>query len=88
MLSVNFLKVLLYLLTGMYLLMGHFFVRSTAAFSLSLSCSTSSQPYIVRSVVCSPVLDEHVGLSMILYLYKYNEMGWACGAYGWGEGGV
>ena len=72
MLSVNFLKVLLYLLTGMYLLMGHFFVSSTAAFSLSLSCSTSSQSYIIRSIVCSPFLHEHVGLSMFLYLYKYE----------------
>ena len=54
------------------LLMGHFSVISTAAFSLFLSCSTSSQSYIIRSVVCSPFLDEHVGLSMILYLYKYD----------------
>ena len=72
MLSVNFLKLLLYLLTGISLLMGHFSVRSTAAFILSLSCSTSSQSYIVRSIVCSSFLHEHVGLSMILYLYKYD----------------
>jgi hypothetical protein len=72
MLSVNFLKVLLYLLTRISLLMGHFSVRSTAAFSLSLSCSTSSQSYIVRSIVCYPFLHEHIGLSMILYLYKYD----------------
>jgi len=72
MLSVNFLKVLLYLLTRISLLMGHFSFRSTAAFSLFLSCSTSSQSYIVRSIVCSAFLHEHVGLSMILYLYKYD----------------
>jgi hypothetical protein len=45
--SVNFLKVLLYLLKWISLLMGHFSVRSTAAFSLFLSCSTSSQSYIL-----------------------------------------
>ena len=72
MLSVNFLKVLLCLLMRISLLMGHFSVRSTAVFSLFLSCSTSSQSYIVRSVVCYPFLHEHVGLSMILYLYKYD----------------
>jgi len=65
MLSVNFLKVLLYLLMRISLLMGHFSVRSTAAFSLFLSCSTSSQSYII-------FMHEHVGLSMILYLYKYD----------------
>jgi len=54
MFSVNFLKVLLYLLMRISLLMGHFSVRSTAAFSLFLSCSTSSQSYMVRSIVCSP----------------------------------
>ena len=70
--KVNFLKVLLYSLTRISLLMGHFPVRSTAAFSLSISCSTSSQSYIMRSIVCSPLLHEHVGLSMILYLYKYD----------------
>ena len=54
MLSVSFLKVLLYLLMRISLLMGHFSVRSTAAFSLFLSCYTTSQSYIVRSIVCSP----------------------------------
>ena len=38
MLSVNFLKLLLYLLTRISLLLGHFSVRSNAAFSLFLSC--------------------------------------------------
>jgi len=71
MLSVNFLNVLLDLLMRISLLMGHFSFRSTAAFCHSLSCSTSSQSYIIRSIVCSPFLHEHVGLSMILYLYKY-----------------
>jgi hypothetical protein len=63
MLSVNLLKVLLYLLTRIFLLMDHFSVRSTAVFSVFLSCSTSSQLYIIRSIVCSPFLHEHVGLS-------------------------
>ena len=35
-------------------------------------------------------------LSLVIHLTQYcagdkiekNEMGWACGAYGWGEGGV
>jgi len=72
MLSVNFLKVLLCLLMRISLLMGHFSVRSTAVFSLFLSCSTSSQSYIIWSIVCSPFLHEHVGLSIILHLYKYD----------------
>ena len=72
MLSVNFLKFLLYLLTRISLLMDHFSVRSTEAFSLFHSCSISSQSYIVRSIVCSAFLREYVGLSMILYLYKYD----------------
>ena len=72
MLCVNFLKFLLYLLTRISLLMGHFSVRSTAAFSLFRSCSNSSQSYIVWSIVCSPFLHEHVGLSLLLYLFKYD----------------
>ena len=48
-LSVNFLKVLLYLLMRISLLMGHFSVRSTAAFSLYLSCSTSHSHFVVLS---------------------------------------
>jgi len=71
MLSVNFLNILLYLLTRISLLMDHFSVRSTAAFSVFLSFSTSAQSYIIWSIVCS-FLHEHVGLSMILYLYKYD----------------
>jgi hypothetical protein len=63
MVSVNFLKVLLYLLMRISLLMGHFSVRSTAAFSLYLSCSTSSQS--LRSFVsCFVVTD---GTKLILF---------------------
>ena len=72
-LSVNFLKVLLYLLMGISLLTGQCSDLSTAAFSLSLSCSTSSQSYTnIWSVVCSPFLQGHIGLSVILYFYKYD----------------
>ena len=72
MLSVNFVKVLLYLLTRISLLMGHFSVHITADFSLFLSCSTSSKSYIVWSIVCSPFF-HYVGLSMILFLYMYDQ---------------
>ena len=68
-LSVNFLISLLYLLISVSLLTGQFSDRSTAALSLSLSCSTSSQSNIMWSIVCSPLLQEHMGLSLILYLY-------------------
>ena len=64
MFSVNFLKFLLYLLSRISLLMGRFSVRSIAAFSPSISRSTISQPYIVRSVVCSAFVLEHVRLSV------------------------
>jgi hypothetical protein len=72
MLSVNFLKVLLYLLMRISLLMSHFSVRITAGFSLFPSCFNSAQWYIIWSIVCSPFFHEHVGPSMILYLYKYD----------------
>ena len=72
MLSVNFLKILLYLLMRISLFMGHFSVCSTADFSLFLSCSTSSQWHNIRSIGCSPFLHEHFGLSVILYFYKYE----------------
>ena len=71
-LSVNFLKGLLCLLIRISLLTGQFSDLSTAAFSLSLSCSTSSQSYNIWSVVCSPFLQRHIGLSIILCLYKCN----------------
>jgi hypothetical protein len=60
----NFLKFLLYLLISISLLTGQFSDRNTAAFSLSLSCSTSSQSNNMWSIVCSPLLQEHVGLSV------------------------
>ena len=62
-LSVNLLNSLLYLLISVCLLTGQFSDRSTAALSLSLSFSASSQSNIVWSVVCCPLLQEHVGLS-------------------------
>ena len=72
MLSVNFLKVLLYFLMRVSLLMGQFSVCSAAAFSVPLSCCSNSHSYIIWSTDCSPFLHEHVGLSIILYLYKYD----------------
>ena len=51
--------------------MGQFSDRSTAALSMSRSCSTSSQLNNIWSIVCSPLLQEHIGLSLILNLYKY-----------------
>jgi hypothetical protein len=42
-LFVNMLKFLLYLLISLFLLAGQFSDRNTAAFSLSLSCSSSLQ---------------------------------------------
>jgi len=71
-LSVNFLNSLIYLLISVSLFTGQFSDRSTAALSLSLSFSTSSQSNIMWSVVCSPLLQEHIGLSLILYLNKYD----------------
>ena len=70
-LSVNFWKFLLYLLISIYLLTGQFSDLSTAALSMSRSCSTSSQLNNIWSIVCSPLLQEHIGLSLILNLYKY-----------------
>ena len=67
-----FFKFLLYLLISISLLMGQFSDRSTAALSLSLSCSTNSQSNNTWSIVCSPLLQEHIGLSITLYLYKYD----------------
>ena len=52
--------------------MGQFSVCSTATYSLPLSCSSNSHSYIIWSIDCSPFLHEHVGLSIILYLYKYD----------------
>ena len=66
-LPVNFLNSLLYLLISVSLFTGQFSDRSTAALSLS-PFSTSSQSNIMWSIVCSPLLQEHVGLSLIFDL--------------------
>jgi len=68
---VKFLKFLQYLFISISLLTGQFSDRSTAALSMSHSCSTSSQLNNIWSIVCSPLLQEHIGLSLILNLYKY-----------------
>jgi len=52
-LSTNFLKLLVYLLIRISFLTGQFSDRSISAFSLSLSCFTSSRSYNIWSVVCS-----------------------------------
>ena len=67
----NFLKFLQYLFISISLLTGQFSDRSTAALSMSRSCSTSSQLNSIWSIVCSPLLQEDIGLSLILNLYKY-----------------
>ena len=72
MLSTNLLKILVYLLIRVSLLTGQFSIRNISAFNLYLSCFTRSESYNIWSVVCSPVLQGHVGLSIILYLYRYD----------------
>jgi len=72
MLSTNILKILVYLLIRVSLLTGQFSDRSVSAFSLSLSCFTSSQSCNICSAVCSPILQGHSELSIILYLYRYD----------------
>ena len=57
---------------SLFLLPGQFSVRNTAAFILSLSCSVSLQSYNMWPTVCSHLLQEHIGLSMILYLCRYD----------------
>jgi hypothetical protein len=64
----------LYSLMSLFLLTGQFSDRNTAAFSLSLPCSSSLHPYNMRSTVWSPLLQEHTGLSNILNLYRYDLM--------------
>jgi hypothetical protein len=71
-LSVNFLNSFLYLLISVSLLTGQFSNRSSEALSLRVSCPTSSQSNIMWSIVCTPLLQEHVGLSLILYLNRYD----------------
>jgi hypothetical protein len=61
-----------FLLIRISLLTGQFSDRSISTFSLSLSCFTMSQSYNIWSVVCSPVFQRHIGLYMILYLYRYD----------------
>jgi len=68
---VNVLKFLQHLFFSIYLLTGQFFERCTAASSMSHSFSTSSQLNNTWSIVCSPLLQEHIGLSLTLNLYKY-----------------
>ena len=65
---------MLNLLMSLFLLTDQFSVRNTAAFRLSLSCSSSLQSYNMWSTVCSPLLQEQIGLSKILYLCKYDLM--------------
>ena len=72
MLSKCLLKILVYLLIKVFLLTGQFSVRNISAFNLSLSRFTRSQSYNIRSVVCSPILQGHIGLSIVLYLYRYD----------------
>ena len=72
MLSTNFLKVLVYLLIRVSLLTGQFSDHSISAFSVFLYCFTSSQTCDIWSVVCSPILQGHIELSIILYLYRYD----------------
>jgi len=74
MLSTIFLKMLVYLLIRVSLLTGQFSDSSISSFSLCLSCFTSSQSYNIWSVVCFPIFQGHIGLSIILYLYRYDLM--------------
>jgi hypothetical protein len=68
----NMLKFLSHLLTSLFLLTGQFSDRSTAAFSLSLSCSSSLKSNNLWSTVCYPLLQEHIGVYKIMYLYMYD----------------
>ena len=69
---VNFVKFLLNLLISLLLPMGQFSDLITAAFRLSLSCSSSLQSNNMWSTVCSPLMQEHTGLSRILFLCRYD----------------
>ena len=69
---VNLIKSLLNFLMRLFLLTGQLSVRITAAFSLSLSSSNNLQSYVTWSTICSPLLHEHIGLSWILYLCRYD----------------
>ena len=67
----EFFNVSQYMIYNYNFAKGLFSGRSTAALTMSLSCSTISQLSNVWSIVCSPFLQEHIGLSLILNLYKY-----------------
>ena len=54
------------------LLIGQLSFRNTAAFRQSLSCSSSLQSHNMWSTVCSPLLQEHIVLSKILYFWSYD----------------
>ena len=69
---VNFVTFLLNLLISLLLLMGQFSDLITAAFRLSLSCSSSLQSNNMWTTVCSSLLQEHTGLSRILFLCRYD----------------
>ena len=63
-----------FFLIRVYLLTGQFSVRSISAFSLSFSWFTRSQSYNIWYVFWSPILQGHIGLSIILYLYRFDVM--------------
>jgi hypothetical protein len=58
-LFVNFLKVLLKFVMSLFLLTGQFSDPNTAAFRLSLSCSSSSQSNNVIYCLCSVFARAH-----------------------------
>jgi hypothetical protein len=71
---VNIVKYLLYSFISLFLLTGQFSDRNTAAFSLSLSCSSSLHSNNMWFNGCSPLLQEHIGLPNILNVYRYDLM--------------
>jgi hypothetical protein len=72
------LIILVYLLIRLSLLTGQFPYRSSSTFSVSLSCFTRIQSYNIWSVLCSPVLQGHIRMSMILYLYRCDLILFVC----------
>ena len=74
MLFVNSLKNLYNFIVSVSLFTGQFSDCVPATFSLSLSCCRSLQLNSVWSTDWSPSLQEHIGLSIILCLYRYT--GW------------
>jgi hypothetical protein len=57
---------------SLFLLTSQSSDHNTAAFRLPLSCSSSLQANSIWFTVCSPLLQEHIGLSRILYLCNYH----------------